>query len=226
VLGLNQDGDILFVASLGRYVWPYDGDPILLGHLGGFVSGLSDRDAAGVVQFAAASGTPGVSGTRILYQIGADPSTITYQAIGSIGANWSDPFAIGGSGHIVGEGLVSTKRTTQVAHAYVQTGDASTIKDIGTLGGEDSWATAVNRGGDIIGMAETAQSIGLGDQYDSRFIRTGGLTPKMYDLEKMIDGPLPSELRYISQIGDSKIICGPNEGPAGTQAFVLIPYTP
>ena len=73
------------------------------------------------------------------------------RAIPSLGGTFSVPTAISSKTHVVG---FSTLKGDETVHGYAwQPGG---IKDLGTLGGDDSIALGVNSSGQVVGWAETA----------------------------------------------------------------------
>ena len=93
------------------------------------------------------------------------------------------------------------------------------MKDLGTLGGSDSWATGINSAGDVVGHAETASGAA------PMFLYTNATG--MVNLTASIVNPsdIPAGFYPAAEwINDNRRICGTGEYADGTQeANLLIP---
>jgi probable HAF family extracellular repeat protein len=80
------------------------------------------------------------------------------------GGNWSSAYGINDSGTVVGDGTVASGNV----RAFVWTAESS-MTELGTLGGLNSYATAVNNSGEVIGYAS------LRNGYDHAFSAVGAV---------------------------------------------------
>jgi probable HAF family extracellular repeat protein len=122
-------------------------------------------------------------------------------------------------GHIVGDAYVKGR---WVWHAILYRPDGGTIKDLKTLGGEDSFAQDINDFGDIVGTSDVQAN-----KITSAFLMTNG---RMWDLVELIDtdssGNVPAGLLKGLTINNARFICGPKYGHDALPAFLLVPYVP
>ena len=88
-------------------------------------------------------------------------SQVTYalQDLGTLGGTGSIPFAMNGSGQVVGMSLLTGNPTDEqglINHAFLYSDGVMT--DVGTLGGARSCAMAINSSGQVVGSAATSGS--------------------------------------------------------------------
>lgn len=72
--------------------------------------------------------------------------------LGSLGGNWTEPFAISNNGQIVGDATITGSDAGPIWRAFSWTRDGG-IVNLGTLGGAHSGARAVNARGQVLGTA-------------------------------------------------------------------------
>ncbi|HUJ72630.1 MAG TPA: hypothetical protein VLZ30_10315 [Verrucomicrobiae bacterium] len=119
----------------------------------------------------------------------------TYQDLGTLpGGDWSAAYGVNESGTVVGDGDLANG----LFRAMVWNADGS-VTELGTLGGANSYATAVNDSGEVIGHAGTPSG------YDHAFADIGGV---IQDL-----GTLDGGSSYAYGINDSGVIVGYSWGP-------------
>lgn len=105
--------------------------------------------------------------------------------IPSLGGWYTEPRAINNRGDVTG---FSYFDGTDVAHAFLYSG--GTTRDLGTLGGRESFGRDVNEAGDVVGYSETAA------RFDHAFVYRNG---SMQDLGTL--GGFYSEAAAISDGG-------------------------
>ena len=114
----------------------------------------------------------------------------TYQDLGTLpGGAWSAAYGLNDSGTAVGYGDLASG----LFRAMVWNADGS-VTQLGTLGGANSYATAVNNAGEVIGHAGTSSG------YEHAFLDSGGV---MQDL-----GTLDGGCSYAYGINSSGAIVG------------------
>jgi probable HAF family extracellular repeat protein len=111
------------------------------------------------------------------------------------GADSSSAFAINNRGEIAG---------ASGAHAVLWTADA--IQDLGTLGGQTSEAHAINSGGWVVGVSDTAAG-------PRAFLWKDG---SMLDLG-VLSGDSGSRADHVN---DSGMVVGASQGSGGVRAFI------
>ena len=114
----------------------------------------------------------------------------TYQDLGVLpGGDWSAAYGINDSGTVAGYGDIASG----LFRAIIWNPDG-TVTELGTLGGANSYATAINNGGQVIGHAGTTSG------FDHAFTETGR---SMQDL-----GTLDGGCSYAYGINDAGTIVG------------------
>jgi probable HAF family extracellular repeat protein len=89
------------------------------------------------------------------------------------------------------------------------------MTDLGTLGGDYSWAYSINASGQVVGWAQVDQVIG------HAFLCSNGI---MIDLNDLIDPSLGWELDEAHATNNNGQIVGYGVNPSGqTHAFLLTP---
>jgi len=137
-------------------------------------------------------------------------------------------YNINGSGTVVGSSNTSTQAYIERAFRWTE---GSAIVELGTFGGEDSFAYSISHANDIVGHAEYAP-VGGNPAVSAAFLWTGGV---MTDLSNQIVGPKPTYLgdqSLMLKVNKSRVIAGAcysfftNFGTApGKAAFLLVPTT-
>ncbi len=150
------------------------------------------------------------------YRIGGDPSSqidLQKYIMPGIGdSTETNARAMNGQGQIASEAYVSKRGKRTIWHAVVYCPTTEIVTDLGTLGGEDSIARAINDIGDVVGMSDIQSN-----QVSSTFLLTEGV---MWDLAELIDRDENGELPYgmfgghylvydHPTINNLRFICGP-----------------
>ena len=114
------------------------------------------------------------------------------------------PFGINNSGEVVGQSY--TASASPIAHSFLYSG--GTLHDLGTFGGNDSGATAINNLGQVVGVADTTGTLAA-----HAFLYSGG---PLMDL-----GTLGGTTSSANGINDSGQIVGQAfTGPTIFHAFL------
>lgn len=204
--------------------------------------GLSNRDALGQIAFVDGGGDGGFPSeptARYVYPTGSDPDAalpnepdvwLIAEALGSFGGmGITHPMGINARGAVVGESPITTNRGRDTKwHAFYQSSGPSSIIDLGLLTGKESNAYSLNdkTTPDILGRAETSESLYFGIKVWAPFLYTGG---KIYDLRTMVNadssGTVPP-LDGLAQINDLQMIVGARDfksgSPSPARAFLLL----
>ena len=106
--------------------------------------------------------------------------------LGTFGGNLSQAFGINDSGQIVGyaevaptvAGNADDSSSSGDAHAFLW--KDGVMKDLGTLGGNESFASAVNASGDVVGMARTADNRSHPFRWHNDVMTDLGVPPGMH----------------------------------------------
>jgi probable HAF family extracellular repeat protein len=152
-------GEAAVMIGVGPYhafVWKNDGSPMLdLGTLGGLQSRGIAINASG--QVAGSSEFPGVSGETHAFVWKNDGSPML--DLGTLGGTADAPYSasvgINAAGQVAGNSSVPGAVFNE--HAFFWRNDGSPIQDLGTLGGSQSIARALNESGQVVGESGTAQ---------------------------------------------------------------------
>jgi probable HAF family extracellular repeat protein len=178
-------------------------------------SGISNRAANGSVQIA---GTSGSRAVRCTCNTGS--GVYSFISLGCIksfrGDSTSSASAINSIGQVTGFSIAGNFKY----HAF-RYADGSGMKDLGTLGGDQSYGYGINSRGDVVGMSGIS---GLNDYHGFLYTDKTGmldLTAAVVDLP-----PAESAARLApSQINDiASVVSGLiRYADATTQAFVLTP---
>ncbi|MED5621165.1 hypothetical protein [Ideonella sp. BN130291] len=94
-----------------------------------------------------------------------------------------------------------------VTHGRAYLWDAGVMKDLGTLGGNDSSAVSINNAGDIIGYAGTVAGGDAADLSSAAFLHRGGI---MYNLDSLLvpGGGAGWKIVEVITINDEGFILG------------------
>jgi hypothetical protein len=202
IIAINADGDILLQASANNdwnyYLWPGEPGSTLI-EVAPLTApsydagrGLSDRSnnwVSCVFDYAC-----------VRLDVNLVTQEVVEQPVGPTNVQRS----VGGintRGDIIGDARFSTKNSYRTA--YVLLAGQSTLRNLGTLGGNSSEATGLNQSGDFIGWSDTSEKA-FGGQIRSKFLYTNGA---MWDLRKMIDGS-PTSIDSINAINNGRYLCG------------------
>ncbi len=104
-----------------------------------------------------------------------------------------------------------------VTHAFRYT-DGVGMKDLGTLGGTNSWATGINSDGDVVGHAQTAAGA------EPIFLYTN--ETGMINVTAAIVNPFVGFDPGAGRVNDNGLICGTGEYADGTQEANLLTPVP
>ena len=121
-------------------------------------------------------------------------------------------------GQVVGESLISNTGNIQNAFLY----SSGKMQDLGTLGGENSIAEAINSSGDVVGNSIEPGS----NAYSHAFLYRAGV---LVDLNSRIsggstDGSTGWLLISATGINDNGQIVGDGRLNGVSHAFLLTPY--
>jgi probable HAF family extracellular repeat protein len=165
----------------------------------GQVVGRNDFPNATVPHAFLYSGTPGNGGK--MYDLG------------TLGGGFSDASAINAVGQVTGTSSTTTSPNFLPQHAFIYMGapGAGTMKDIGTLGGSNSFGKAINSTGIVVGESDMP-----GNAVQHAFVYTPG-GQKMLDL-----GTLGGTTSEATAINASGLIAGDSytTGNAALDAFL------
>jgi probable HAF family extracellular repeat protein len=89
------------------------------------------------------------------------------------------------------------------------------MRDLGTLGGKESFANAVNNAGQVVGLSDVA-----GVKEPHAFLWSGGA---MRDLNSLIPANSGWVLEDATGVNDAGQICGEGTHKGKTRAFLLTP---
>ena len=118
--------------------------------------------------------------------------TGTWVDVGSLGGD-THPYGMNNSGEIVGSSAISTS-ASYPSHAFLYSG--GTMADLGTLGGQSSFATGVNDYGVVIGASYLP-----GDVYGHAFVYYG--SGAIEDLNSLVDPSLGWTIEVADAINGS-----------------------
>lgn len=185
----------------------------------GQITGQSQFSSGGAYHAFVYSGTPGAGGSMV--------------DLGTLGGTYSRGYAINDSGVVVGESNLPGQTQSWEGHAfkYVGTPGSGTMYDLGTLGGTESVATAIDSDGNVVGRSTIVP--GSTDTRAFAYIGTPGSGGQMVDLNQWLDLMNPTEgakwtLVQATGVNDAGFIIGTglyNDGPGGldegSRAFIL-----
>ena len=188
-------------------------DPALASGSGYVVNGYAINSSGIVVGNYATSSTAAPSA---FYDVGttvtqihtpADTSSVSYYATAS---------GINDAGEVVGSAVMSSTATGYHAYSFNISGSGG-MQDLGTLGGDFSWADGINSAGQIVGTSTTTTA----DNMEHAFIYSGGT---MMDLNSLIPASSGWDLAEAEAVNNSGWIVGYGVNSAGaTDAFLLQP---
>jgi probable HAF family extracellular repeat protein len=168
--GINDRGEIVGqsqIANGDTHAFLYSGGIVKdLGTLGGNTSvggGINNRGVA----VGASEAGPGYSNPHAFVYQNGQMKDLGVLAIGPY-TNNSQANSINDQGQIVGSSTFghADRGNLPVEHAVLF--DAGTIHDLGTLGGEQSFAWSINNGGQIVGSAERKNGNFHGFEYNTQ----------------------------------------------------------
>jgi len=219
---LNDSGDVagFFLSPTDNryhvFLWrPETRTAVDLGMLAGqdtYATSITPRGAGGHVQISGyAKTSSGERGWRF------NTATGVMQNLGLIsgGSGSSKAWDITTGGLVTGSASAGTK---QKAYLRTLTGN---MTDLGTLGGNQSYAYGLNAAQSVVGMSDTSSSV-LANKHQS-FLRT--TADGMFKLEPQITN-LPSAMQLKvrpTRISNSNRIIGPGSMDPGGVAFILTP---
>lgn len=130
------------------------------------------------------------------------------------GSHYSHASGINDNGQVVGWSNTSSDGGS---HAFIYN-DNGPMQDLGTLGGQYSWATSINNKGAVVGIAHTASA-------QHAFISNG--SNSMQDLNNLLIAPSSGLTLWVANdINDKGQIVGEGVNAAGQgRAFLLNPFT-
>jgi len=121
-----------------------------LGTLGGTSSGASGINAAGQVVGSAALSYDYPSHAFI-----TGPNGMGMHDLGTLGGTSSGASGINASGQVIGSSGTPSRAGSlqQYDHAFITGPNGTSMTDLGTLGGNESYATAINDSGQVVGYS-------------------------------------------------------------------------
>ena len=217
--GINDDNKIVGYSSNDHvHAFVYDGEMRPLGTLPGDTDSIASaiNNKGQIVgqsyKEVQSANSEYSTGHAFLYQDGH------MHDIGSLPhTNVSSASGINDEGLIVGSANNETSTQTGPTHAFLYDG---TMHDLGTLGGPQSFAAAINRSAVIVGSSEIS-----GDpsnpQSDAFVYRDG----KMYDLNDLIHKSKTTwtQLQQANAINERGQITGWGFNSNGLRSFILTP---
>jgi probable HAF family extracellular repeat protein len=156
--GLNASGQVVGLVRNRAFLWTpsvangTSGSMIILGTFGGNLSLAQDINTSGQVTGYATQSDG--SYRAFLYSQGVLTN------LGTLGANFSAGYGINDAGQVTGGSYVNSGGTSN-EHAFLWTptipnGSSGSMADLGTLGGDTSYARAINGFGQVVGEAYDA----------------------------------------------------------------------
>ena len=191
-----------------------------LGTLDSYSYGNGLNDGGQVVGNSLVHGIPGAVGQyterAFLYTSG-----VGMVDLGTLGGATGDASGINNSGQIVGAATLAGDQRFAASHAFLYTGipgNGGHMADLGTLGGANSGASAINASGQIVGYSNIA-----GSTAEHAYLYTGtpGSGGHMTDLGTL--GSTNSEADAISPNG---LIAGSSDMPGGSRRAFLYTGVP
>lgn len=153
--GINNRGDIVGTTSDYRFSFVYTRAGIRYISIeqpwNYFNRAAAINDAGQVVGYGSVS-PRGSSGRALLN------SWRGTELIHPFGGDWSDASSINAFGHVVGNATLPSDGLTIDVHAFLYRNGV--LKDLGTLGGSNSFAADINDAGQIVGASNTAPAPG------------------------------------------------------------------